>query len=388
MGKMIRGFCGRRGALLLVLVLGAIGARAQSPIYLTVDATQATRNIVHVDEAMVARAGRLSLFYPKWIPGEHAPTGTINDMVNLVITADGKPLAWQRDDVEMFAFHVNVPRGAAMINISFDDVSQPGTVNTASLARIKWNRLLVYQRGVPSDAIQVAAVFKKPMGWSYATALPVVKEYGDTVTFRWVNLTKFIDSPAIIGRFFDKVPLNSGPTPVEMDIAAETAQALVYTPETLAGWKNLVTQADRMFGAHHYDSYKFLLTLSDNGGGEGLEHHESSEDGTGEKALTDRLAYIDLADLLGHEYAHSWNGKYRRPATLTTPDFEKPMYGELLWMYEGLTQYLGHVLPTRSGLWSEETFRDSVAETAASMDRQSGRRWRPLVDTARAVQFT
>lgn len=373
---------------LLALALFVTAANAQSPIYLTVDATDAAKNILHVDETMSVKPGEFALFYPKWIPGEHSPTGTINDMVNLRITADGKPVEWRRDDVEMFAFHLTVPGGARMLTISFDDVSQPGTTMTSQLARIKWNRLILYPRGFTSDSVQVAAVLRKPSGWSYATALPVIKETGDLITFRATDLTKFIDSPAILGRHFAKIPLTASGTLAEMDIAAETEEALKYRPETLAGWKNLVVQANRMFGAHHYESYKFLLTLSDNGGGEGLEHHESSEDGTYEKALSENYEYLDLADLLGHEYAHSWNGKYRRPATLTTPDFEKPMQGELLWVYEGLTQYLGHVLPTRSGLWNDEMFRESIAETAASMDHQSGRRWRPLVDTARAVQYT
>jgi predicted metalloprotease with PDZ domain len=373
---------------LLALALFFTAASAQSPIYLTVDATDAAKNILHVAETMPVKPGPFALFYPKWIPGEHSPTGTINDMVDLRITADGKPVEWQRDDVEMFAFHLTVPRGAKMLTISFDDVSQPGTTMTSQLARIKWNRLILYPRGSASDSVQVAAVLRKPSGWNYATALPVAKETGDLITFRATELTKFIDSPAILGRHFAKIPLTASGTLAEMDIAAETEEALKYRPETLAGWKDLVVQANRMFGAHHYDSYKFLLTLSDNGGSEGLEHHESSEDGTFEKALSENYAYLDLSDLLGHEYAHSWNGKYRRPATLTTPDFEKPMQGELLWVYEGLTQYLGHVLPTRCGLWNDEMFRESIAETAASMDHQSGRRWRPLVDTARAVQYT
>jgi predicted metalloprotease with PDZ domain len=382
-----------RRNLVLLFILAALSASAaiaqSNNIKLSLDATDAAKNILHVRETMPAVAGNFALFYPKWIPGEHAPDAPLNDLVNLFITADGKPLAWQRDDVEMFAFLVNVPAGAKEIEISFDDVSQPGTVATANLARIKWNRVILYPRGVKSDDIQVTASIKLPGGWKYATALPVDKETTAAVDFKPVNLTTFIDSPAIIGKYFAKIPLsNDGGVLTEMDIAAETADALKYKSETLQGWKNLVVQANQMFGAHHYNSYKFLLTLSDNGGDEGLEHHESSEDGTGEKALSDQHELLDLGDLLGHEYTHSWNGKYRRPYNLTTPDFEQPMHGELLWVYEGLTQYLGRVLPTRSGLWSDEMFRESVADTAAQMDFQTGRRWRPLVDTARTVQFT
>ncbi len=371
--------------LFILLALSVSAAIAQSnKIKLSLDATDAAKNILHVRETMPATAGNFALFYPKWIPGEHAPDGTINDLVNLFITADGKPLAWRRDDVEMFAFLINVPEGAKQLEISFDDVSQPGTVATANLARIKWNRVILYPRGLKSDDIEVAASMKMPNGWQYATALPVEKETKAAVDFKPVSLTTFVDSPAIIGKYFAKIPLSNGGVLTEMDIAAETADALKYKPETLQGWKNLVVQANLMFGARHYNSYRFLLTLSDHGGDEGLEHHESSEDGTGEKALSNENQLLDLGDLLGHEFVHSWNGKYRRPETLTTPDFEQPMHGELLWVYEGLTQYLGRVLPTRSGLWTEEMFRESVADTAAQMDYQSGRRWRPLVDTARA----
>jgi predicted metalloprotease with PDZ domain len=248
--------------------------------------------------------------------------------------------------------------------------------------------MLVYQRGVPSDNINVTASLKVPGGWKYATALTETRNTGNTVYFNGTNLTEFIDSPAIIGRYFTSVPLSTDPVPVEMDIAGETAESIRYSPETLQQWKELVRQANLAFGGHHYRKYKFLLTVSDEGGSEGLEHHESSEDGVGEKGLSDPLELSDLADLLSHEYTHSWNGKYRRPAGLATPDFEQPMKGELLWVYEGLTQYMGQVFPARTGMWSPEMFREAIADTYAGMDLQSGRRWRPLVDTATAVQFT
>ena len=379
----------RTAALFFCTVLLFVSAVfAQNDIKLDVDASRAAINIIHVNETFAAKAGDFDLYYPKWIPGEHSPTGTINDVVNLYITADGKPLKWQRDPVDMFAFHVTNTQPAKQIEVQFDDVSQPGTVATANLARIKWNRLLMYPRGVKSDDINVTASMRVPAGWQYATALPVTNESGGTVNFGEVNLTAFIDSPAIIGKYFVKVPLSNDPVPVEMDIAGETPESIKYKPETLEGWKNLVKQANLAFGAHHYKSYKFLLTLSDYGGSEGLEHHESSEDGTYEAALSDQYKLIDLGDLLSHEYTHSWNGKYRRPASLTTPDFEQPMHGELLWVYEGLTQYLGHVFPARSGLWTPEIYRDYIADTYAQMDTQTGRRWRPLVDTATSVQIT
>jgi predicted metalloprotease with PDZ domain len=392
----MRNICKQKFVLLFSLLLINVSfALAQSAaITVSVDATDAPRSLLHVRETLNVAPGKLDLFYPKWIPGEHSPTGPLNNMVNLHIRSmgsGGKEIVWQRDDVEMFAFHCEIPAGVSRIEITFDDAAEPGSTASSYLARIKWNRLVLYPRGLNSDDIQVTASLKTPSGWKYATALPPAKENGSTTDFKPVNLTVFVDSPAVIGKFFKKIALsgdNSGGTLHEMDIMADNAAALEAKPETIAGWKELIRQAHAMFGGHHYNSYRFLLTLSDHGGDEGLEHHESSEDGVGENSLSDPGALIDLSDLLGHEYVHSWNGKYRRPARLLTPDFERPMHGDLLWVYEGLTEYLGKVLPARSKLWTPENFREAIADLAADMDYQTGRHWRPLVDTARAVQFT
>ncbi|HEU5235925.1 MAG TPA: hypothetical protein VFU37_02220, partial [Pyrinomonadaceae bacterium] len=373
-------------SLAVLLHVCAIAAHGQN-IRMNVDATEAPHNVLHTRLIIPVKPGPLSLFYPKWIPGEHSPTGPLNNMVSLHLTANGKPIPWARDQVEMFAFHCVVPPGASELEVAFDDVSQPGTTMSARLARVKWNRVLVYPRGVNSDAIHVETSIKLPNGWKFATALPVARERRNEVDFKEVSLTELVDSPLITGANFRKITLESTPLH-EMDIAADSPAALEAKPETLRGWQNLVKEAAALYGGRHYRVYHFLLTLSDIGGSEGLEHHESSEDGVGEKALSDTAQLIDLGDLLGHEYTHSWNGKYRRPADLTTPDFEQPMHGDLLWVYEGLTEYLGKVLAARSGLWSAENFHEAVADVAAEMDSQSGRSWRPLVDTATAVQFT
>jgi len=375
--------------MLLLFVSSAMALAQNTPgITLSVDATDAARNILHTRLTIPVKPGALTLFYPKWIPGEHTPTGPINDMVGLRLSAGGRDISWRRDDVEMFAFHCEIPPGVDAIEAVFDDVSQPGTTMTARLARIKWNRLILYPQGLASDAVRVTATLKLPAGWKYATALPAARETANGVDFKEVSLTRLVDSPAIIGANFRKILLSSGGTLHEMDIAADSASALETKPQTLTGFQHLVTEANELFGARHYGSYRFLVTLSDYGGSEGLEHHESSEDGVGEKALSDPNELIDLGDLLGHEYTHSWNGKYRRPAGLATADFEQPMKGNLLWVYEGLTEYLGKVLPTRSGLWTPENFRESVAVVAAEMENQAGRKWRPLEDTATAVQLT
>ena len=381
--KAIRILC--IGVLLFFANTSTAWAQA---VTLTVDATEASRNLVHTKLRIPVKPGPLTLVYPKWIPGEHSPTGPINNMVGLKLSADGKPIAWQRDDVEMFAFHCEIPQGVTVLDVAFDDASQPETTASAKLARIKWNRLLIYTWGMNSDEITVKASLKLPAGWRFASALPVLSENNGELQFQEVSLTQLVDSPAIIGPNFRKFPLATTGIMDEVDAVADTTTALEMKPETLAGLKALDSEAYALFGARHYRSYKFLVTLSDHGGSEGLEHHESSEDGVGEKAFSDELELLDFAELMGHEYVHSWNGKYRRPAGLATPDFEQPMRAELLWVYEGLTQYLGKVLPARSGLWTPENFRDAMAAVAAEMENQSGRQWRPLVDTATAVQFT
>ncbi|HEX6718924.1 MAG TPA: hypothetical protein VF088_17585 [Pyrinomonadaceae bacterium] len=384
----------KRSTLRLVIILALLvcsvsTAAAQAvSINLSVDATQAARNLVHTKLTIPVRPGPLTLVYPKWIPGEHSPTGPIDDVVGFKLTANGKAIPWRRDDVEMFAFHCEIPSEVNELEVSFDDASQPETTASAKLARIKWNRLLVYPRGMNSDSVRVTASLLLPAGWKFASALPVLRENKDEFQFKEVSLTELVDSPAIIGENFRKFVLTSTGIMHEVDALADTPAALEIKPATLTGLKNLVPEAYALFGARHYRSYRFLLTLSDHGGSEGLEHHESSEDGVGENAFSDELELLDFADLMGHEYAHSWNGKYRRPIGLATPDFEPPMKGDLLWVYEGLTQYLGHVLPARSGLWSADDFHESLAAIAAELEMQSGRQWRPLVDTAVAVQFT
>jgi predicted metalloprotease with PDZ domain len=372
----------------VLLFFTSVSVLAQGAMTVSVDATEAARNLLHTELTIPVKPGPLTLFYPKWIPGEHSPTGPINDLVGLKLTAGGKPIPWRRDDVEMFAFHCDIPQGVAVLDVAFDDVSQPESTASAKLARIKWNRLLIYIEGLNSDAISVKASLKLPAGWRFASALPIASERNNELQFKEVSLERLVDSPAIIGANFRKYPLSSEGIMHEMDIMADTPAALELKPETLAGLKKIVQEAYALFGARHYRSYQFLVTLSDHGGSEGLEHHESSEDGAGEKALSEELELLDFDELIGHEYAHSWNGKYRRPAGLATPDFEQPMHGELLWVYEGLTQYLGKVLPARSGLWSAEDFHEAMAAVAAEMENQSGRAWRPLVDTAVDVQWT
>jgi predicted metalloprotease with PDZ domain len=379
--------------LAAALVLAATPLAAQ-PITLEVDAREAPRKIFHARMSLPASAGPLVLFYPKWIPGEHGPTGPVADLAGLLVTAAGRTLPWRRDPVEMYAVQVDVPSGAGPVEVALDYLSPPdtggfssGASATANLAVVSWNQVLLYPRGRASDELTYAASLRLPEGWKYGTALPVARAAGDRVEFSPVSLTTLVDSPALIGAHFRTIELPGDPVPHRIWVAADSEAALDMKPEQVDHYRRLVAETGVLFGARHYRSYGFLLTLSDHTAHFGLEHHESSDNRIAERSLLDDDLRRSSASLLSHEMTHSWNGKYRRPAGLATGDFEKPMVGEMLWVYEGLTQYLGDVLAARSGLRTAEEYREALALTSAEMDHREGRAWRPLADTATAAQI-
>jgi len=357
-----------------------------------VDATTAPRKIFHATLKIPASPGDLTLYYPKWIPGEHAPDGPVNDLAGLKFTAGGETLKWRRDLLDGFTVHVEVPAGEAEVNAELDFLSpatyeagfSAGSSATDKMAVLSWNQLLLYPKGWKSDDINYSASLKLPAGWKFGTPLPVTSQSGDELHFATVSLTTLVDSPVIAGEFVKIVPLASDPS-VELDIAADSAAALAASQEVWDHYKNLVVQANKLFGAHHYRDYHFLFSLSDHVAHFGLEHHESNDSRVNERGLVDENARKVEAGLLPHEYVHSWNGKYRRPADLATPDYQEPMRDDLLWVYEGLTNYLGFVLTARSGLLNADQARDTLALTAAALDHIPGRQWRNLQDTADAA---
>ncbi|MGA7237025.1 MAG: hypothetical protein WBY44_15165 [Bryobacteraceae bacterium] len=373
---------------------------AQGPIPIRVDASDAGRRLFHVKMTMPAKTGPMTLLYPEWIPGEHGPTGPILNMVGLVITSGGKTVPWRRDDVNMFAYHVDVPAGVGSIDIAFDFISpsessgfSSGASATTELAVVSWNQLLLYPEGADADSLQFQANLKLPNSWKFGTALPIRRESGAEIEFQPAALTTLIDSPLSAGAHYRTIDLGSdGGLPHYLHLAADSDRALDAAPETIQGFKNLVQEEGALFQARHYRDYHFLLTLSDHVAHFGLEHHESSDDRVGERTLIDDSQRVAEGFLLPHEFTHSWNGKFRRPAGLAGKDgrdggYDTPMKGELLWVYEGLTEYMGEVLTPRSGIWTPEQYRDYLAITAASLDNEYGRRWRPLEDTAVAAQL-
>ncbi|HLH38328.1 MAG TPA: PDZ domain-containing protein [Bryobacteraceae bacterium] len=368
---------------------------AQDAIRLNVDASEAPKRIFHVHLTIPAKPGPMTLLYPEWIPGEHGPTGPVVDLVGLRITANGQTVAWRRDSTNMFAFHVTVPAGAGALDVAFDQISPPDTSGfssgasaTTELAVLNWNQFVLYPQGPPAAQLSFQANLKVPESWRYGTALPIARESANQIEFQPAPLNTLIDSPVSTGRHYKTIELGrDGEIAHYLHLAADSDRAIEISPEQIEKYKNLVNEAGALFGSRHYRSYHFLYTLSDHVASFGLEHHESSDDRVRERALLDESAAKATADLLPHEFVHSWNGKFRRPAGLVTPDYSEPMKGDLLWVYEGLTQYLGEVLATRSGLFTPQDFRDELAMVAADLDRKAGRKWRPLADTATAAQL-
>jgi predicted metalloprotease with PDZ domain len=381
--------------LLIVFVTSLFAAGSPAPhVSLFVDATDSPRKIFHARMTIPAKPGSLTVYYPKWIPGEHGPTGPIQNLAGLHFTAKGQALPWRRDLLDGWTFHVEVPAGASSVEASLDFISPAGSegiytgggMATDRMAVLNWNAMVLYPEGWTSDELIYEAALKLPAEWKFGTSLPVASQSGDEIKFAPVSLTMLVDAPVITGKYLKVVPLNPGRTPpVEMDIAADSAAALDAPAEVWEHYKNLVSQADALFGARHYRDYHFLFSLSDHVAHFGLEHHESNDSRLEERALVDSEKRLLGSGLLSHEYVHSWNGKYRRPADLATPDYEKPMQTELLWMYEGLTEYLGEILTGRDGERTPEQFRDALANTAANLDYRPGRTWRNLQDTADGV---
>ena len=379
------------------LLLAAVAASAQTqlPIHVTVDVTDAPRKILHAALTIPVQPGPLTLLYPEWIPGEHGPTGPITDLAGIFIRANGNDLAWRRDDVNMFAFHVNVPDGVSSLDVKLDFLATApasgftaGASTSANLAIVSWNELLLYPAGHPAADITVQPAVRLPGDWQCGTALTKTGQSNGIIQFESVSLEQLIDSPLLAGKYFKEFPLAPEVTPKHyLDLAADGPEDLRIRPETVDAYSNLVRETGPLYQSRHYNSYHFLVTLSDQVAHFGLEHHQSSDDRVSEKTFVDDNLTMLTADLLPHEFTHSWNGKYRRPIGLATGNYEDPMKGNLLWVYEGLTQYLGDVLATRSGLETPDEFRSALAASAATLDYRPGRTWRDLQDTAVAAQI-
>jgi predicted metalloprotease with PDZ domain len=369
--------------------------RMAGPIVLHVDLTDAPRHILHAHETIPVSAGPLQLEYPKWIPGDHRPTGPIDNLAGLFIRANGQEIPWRRDEVDMYGVHLTVPQGVTSLDVSYDFLAVPGgtgsdedDATSANMAVLEWNSVVIYPANIPVMDIPITASITLPDGWNSGTALTPTSHSGSQTSFATVPVYTLVDSPLITGRYFREIPLAPEISPRHyLDVAGEAPEDVQIKQSVLDSFSRLVREASALYQSHHYETYHFVLSLSDTVRSEGLEHHQSSDNGEPEHGLSDESMLMLDADLLPHEFTHSWNGKYRRPIGLATPDYATPMRGDLLWVYEGMTQYWGNVLATRCGLWTPEQFKEALALTAANLDQKPGRTWRNLEDTAIAAQI-
>jgi predicted metalloprotease with PDZ domain len=362
-----------------------------------VDARAAPRGILSAHLELPVAAGPLTLVYPKWLPGQHSPAGPLTSLGGLRFTAAGRVLPWRRDAVDLYAFHLEVPSGVSRLGVDLEidtSIAPDGVVQghetprtaTESLLILEWNQLVLYPQDARADDLPYRASLRLPDDWKFASALETASSTGGSAQFATVSLTTLVDSTLLAGRYMRDIALGGTP-PVKLHIAADTPSALNLSTATEAHFRALVREAAALFGATHYDHYDFLYALSDQIMPDGIEHHQSSDDRSPLRSLVDDSIRRAEANLLPHEYVHSWNGKYRRPQGLATLNYQEPMQGDLLWVYEGLTEYLGDVLAARSGLLTEEELRSELAQDAAAMQSHSARTWRSLQDTALSAQL-
>src|SRR5580658_2151999 len=361
---------------------------------LDVDLRDVGQKIFKVHESIPVHPGPMVFFYPKWIPGEHGPTGTLDAVAGLKLTANGQAVAWRRDLKEMYALHLTVPSGVDRLDLEFQMLSptEGGDFGASAsvtdrLVDLEWNQVLFYPAGHYAHNISFEPGVRLPEGWKFASALRTDTPEATAVKFKPVDLETLVDSPLIAGKNFRRIEVSgAGVPPAYLNIVADRPEDLAATATQIDHQKALIREAYALFGTRHYQQYDFLLTLSDSTGHFGLEHHQSSDDRLNADYFTDNDSYLAAAYLMAHEYVHSWNGKFRRPADLATVNYDVPMQTDLLWVYEGLTNYLGEILSPRSGFWTPAQYREYLAWLASEMNHVPGRSWRPLQDTADEAQ--
>ncbi|HUA99835.1 MAG TPA: hypothetical protein VMA34_15995 [Terracidiphilus sp.] len=371
-------------ALAILCTFGAFAQSAET-ISLTVDATKTPEKLLYMHETLPVKAGPMTIYYPKWIPGEHGPDGPIMDLTGLKFTADGKAVPWTRDLLDVFTFHVDVPEGATELEASYDIIEPENYSATDKLMVLEWSDVVLYPAEPAAQDLTYDAKLMLPEGWKYGTSLPVESQSGNETVFKPISLVLLVDSPVAAGEYYRAIDITPPGEKIhhELDMVADSEAALDMSPAVQKGMTNLVAESGALFGTRHYRDYHFLLTLSDHVAHFGLEHHESNDSRLPERTLLGPDAGLIVGEILPHEFVHSWNGKFRRPADLTPPPYEQAEETDLLWVYEGLTDYLGPMLAARSGLWTPEQYHEYLGSIAAMLGPgRPGRTWRPLIDTA------
>jgi predicted metalloprotease with PDZ domain len=387
--EVIVGVQSRALALVAILCVAAV-ASAQN-MTIEADLTDAPRGLIRSTMTMPVKPGPLTLVYPQWIPGDHSPTGPISEIAGLKFSANGKTIPWRRDLTDMYAVHLEIPAGVTKLDAQLEYLASTGgsgsedPTTTSQLAVLNWNLIALFPQGSDAAKIIVDPTIKLPNGWQYGCSMEPTDagRSTDTIAFKPVSLEMLIDQPVIAGQHLKHLALGENTSPQHViDVVADSDAALAVGADRLKAYQRIPAEFAALFGARHYERYHFLLALSDQLGLSGLEHHQSSDNRGPERSLIDDDVFANFAALLTHEYFHSWNGKHRRPANMLSPDYQKPMGGDLLWVYEGLTEYYGDVMAARVGLWTPEDYRENLAAISATLRAKQGRTWRPLQDTA------
>ncbi|MYN01957.1 peptidase M61 [Pseudoduganella sp. DS3] len=356
-------------------------------ILMKVDASNTAQNIYRIQQTIPAKPGKMTLLFPQWVTAQHGPTGALNQFAGFKASANGKPLSWRRDNVNVYAFHLEVPSGAKSIEVEYQhlaptEAAQGRTSITPDILGIQWQSMTMYPAGYATRRIPIQTTLTLPAGWQYGSALEEAERKGDVVTFKTTDVETFVDSPLFAGRHFKRFDLDPGAKrSVHLNVVADTAEALEAKPEHIELHRNLVKQAYKLFGSQHFKHYNFLFALSDEFGRVGREHHQSSENALKTDYFTDWAKTESDRGLLPHEFTHSWNGKFRRPKGQDVLNFNQPLQNDLLWVYEGQTTYHGQVLAARSGLMKASSIKDSIAAAAARYSIMKGREWRSVQDT-------
>lgn len=372
-------------------------ATASNPMTVVLDERTAPRGLAYTHMTIPVKPGAFTLAYPMWIPGEHGPTGPLNDMAQLKISAGGRPIAWQRDGVDMYAFHINVPNGVRTVNVDFTVlVNHPnnfvdGQLATRNIMVGNWNRYILYQPEIDNTRYYVRASLILPSAWDYASALPVAARSRNRIDFRTVTLETLVDSPTDSGRYYRHIVSWSGQgTHTYIDLFADHPEDLKLTPAELAAYRRMTPEAMALYGGRHWNVYHSELTLSDLIPPQGIEHHQSSDDRFDDTFMTNPAEQLSAGDLLTHEFSHSWNGKYRRPFDLQQPNFNLPFpqHTELLWQYEGMNQYMGDLLAFRCGIKGKASdYPEYLAYIYSQMAYETGRNTTPIIDLTTGAPY-
>ncbi len=352
-----------------------------------VDATDVRHRIIAVHESfdLTASSRPLVLDYPQWIPGDHAPTGALERIGELVVRVDGEIVRWVRDPDNLFAFHIPTTRASKHVDLQFvylsADTESGEAVMTRSIVALKWPLLVFYPHGQRLADITIRPHVQLPQGWTWASSLSDPHGEAGKIDWKSVALDTLMDSPVYAGVNVRQIDLSAeGGPPVRLSIFSDRSDDEGPREEQINGLRKLVRETYALFGQRPFTRYEMLVTLSDAFGESGLEHLSCGEIFLKPRHFADWETSWDSRYLIAHEWVHAWNGKYHTPRGLVSTNLNSPLRTQLLWVYEGLTQYWAKVLTVRSGLWSADQGLQDFAVNVAQEAQRPSRLWRPLLD--------